>query len=119
MRTLVLDTGPVVALLDATDPEHARSTEIMHLLERNTLGPRTVVKFVAASRLRIEGCGGLNTLIRSVSLMEKYADTPMDFADATLILLADARKTRQICTLDRRGFVTYRTLDRKRFTVIP
>ena len=83
MRTLLLDTGPVVALLDATDPEHVRSrevladfrgelwttcavmTEIMHLLRRNTPGPRTVVEFVAASRLRIEACGDLNTLIRS------------------------------------------------------
>jgi len=47
---------------------------------------------------------------QAVLLMEKYADTPMDFADATLILLADVRKTRQICTLDRRGFTTFRAL---------
>jgi predicted nucleic acid-binding protein len=42
-------------------------------------------------------------------LMEKYSDTPMDFADATLVLLADALQVRDILTLGRRGFSAYRT----------
>jgi hypothetical protein len=41
--------------------------------------------------------------------MEEYADTPMDFADATLVLLAEALGIEDILTLDRRGFATYRT----------
>jgi len=41
--------------------------------------------------------------------MEKYADTPMDFADATLVLLADELETDSVFTLDRRGFETYRS----------
>ena len=61
----------------------------------------------------------LPDLEQAVLLIEKYADLPMDFADATLILLADVRKTRQICTLDRRGFTTFRALDGKGFTLIP
>lgn len=41
--------------------------------------------------------------------MEKYADTPMDFADATLVLAAAARELEEVCTLDQRGFSIYRT----------
>jgi len=45
----------------------------------------------------------------AVALMEKYADTPMDFADATLVLLAEALDVHDILTLDRSGFSTFRT----------
>ena len=40
--------------------------------------------------------------------MERYRDTPMDFADATLVLLADVLEVFDVLTLDRRGFSTYR-----------
>lgn len=42
-------------------------------------------------------------------LMDRYADTPMNFADATLVLLAGALETLDVSTLDRSGFSTYRT----------
>ena len=42
-------------------------------------------------------------------MMETYRDTPMDFADGTLVLLAEALETLEVLTLDRRGFSTYRT----------
>ncbi|MCY3863178.1 MAG: hypothetical protein OXG34_08865 [bacterium] len=38
-------------------------------------------------------------------------DTPMDFADATLVLLAERLAVSDILTLDRRGFNTYRLSD--------
>lgn len=40
--------------------------------------------------------------------MQRYADTPMDFADATLVLLAERLAIHEILTLDCRGFNTYR-----------
>lgn len=40
--------------------------------------------------------------------MKQYRDTPMDFADATLVLLAEELGLLDILTLDRRGFSTYR-----------
>lgn len=40
--------------------------------------------------------------------MHRYADTPMDFADATLVVLAGELETKQVLTLDERGFRTYR-----------
>jgi predicted nucleic acid-binding protein len=51
----------------------------------------------------------------AASLMERYNDTPTDYADATLVLLADALRLCTVLTLDRRGFTTYRTPSRKAF----
>lgn len=137
MKNVVLDTGPLVAVLNARDPEHDKCrdaladfrgqlwttvpviAEAMYLVRKHPLGPRTIAEFVASSRLRIEDCAGLGNLELAVGLIEKYADTPMDFADATLVILAHERRTRSICTLDRRGFTIYRTLDSQRFTVLP
>jgi hypothetical protein len=50
--------------------------------------------------------------------MEKYRDTPMDFADATLVIAADRVGVTDILTLDRRGFSTYRTAKRKPFRIV-
>jgi hypothetical protein len=50
----------------------------------------------------------LASLRAAVALMKQYRDTPMDFADATLVLLAEELGLLDILTLDRRGFSTYR-----------
>jgi len=42
----------------------------------------------------------------------------MDFADATLVMLADELGTTEILTLDRRGFSTYRTSRGQAFNLI-
>jgi uncharacterized protein len=58
-------------------------------------------------------------LTRASALMEKYRDIPMDFADATLVSLAEETDTGEILTLDRRGFGTYRMHGNKAFTLWP
>ena len=50
--------------------------------------------------------------------MKKYADTPMDFADATLVLLADETGCDHIVTLDERGFRTFRFRSTRRFQLV-
>lgn len=40
--------------------------------------------------------------------MERYADHPMDLADASLVVAAEALGTRRVFTIDRRDFGTYR-----------
>jgi uncharacterized protein len=40
--------------------------------------------------------------------MERYADLPMDFADASLVVLAEHLNHGRILTVDRRDFLTYR-----------
>lgn len=43
-----------------------------------------------------------------VELMEKYADLPMDMADASLVVLAEYLRHGRILTVDQRDFSTYR-----------
>ncbi len=50
--------------------------------------------------------------------MERYRDTPMDLADATLVALAEARGYRRIFTLDRH-FRVYRVGTRRTLTIVP
>jgi hypothetical protein len=47
-------------------------------------------------------------LRRAFELMEEYADHPMDLADASLIVAAEALATTRVFTIDRRDFRTYR-----------
>lgn len=50
--------------------------------------------------------------------MARFADLPMDFADATLVLLAEHLNTTWVFTLDRRDFGLYR-VGRRAFRLIP
>jgi predicted nucleic acid-binding protein len=51
--------------------------------------------------------------------MQKYQDRPMDLADASLVALAEERGLRDIFTLDRRDFQTYRLHGRQAFRIWP
>ncbi len=55
---------------------------------------------------------------RMRSLMEKYRDTPMELADASLVALAEARGLKRIFTLDS-DFYVYRIGDLEPFEVFP
>lgn len=132
----LLDTGPIVAFLDASDGEHqgvaaafeaftgrlvttsAVVVEAMHFLGSAPSGPALLVEFLLASQTEIADCTSLEDLTKAAELMAKYVDTPMDFADATLVLLGERLKIHAVCTLDRRGFRTYRTRRRKAFKLV-
>jgi hypothetical protein len=131
MRAWLLDTGPLVAYLDGGDPAHARVaarlgawtgrlcttcavvTEAMHFVSAHARGPSLLARFADQSGLLVYDCAQPGQLRHAAALMEQYADTPMDFADATLVLLAERLNLFDIATLDRRGFSTYRTRRRK------
>jgi len=51
--------------------------------------------------------------------MSKYADRPMDLADAALIRVAEREGIRRIFTVDRDDFSVYRLHGRARPTIIP
>jgi len=129
VSTWLLDTGPLVAYLTRDDPAHpevaarlddfagrlitssAVVTEAMHFLSPVRSGPRLLADFLAATATEVYDLSAPPELLEAVALMETYADTPMDFADATLLLLAEALGIAEILTLDRRGFSTFRTRD--------
>jgi predicted nucleic acid-binding protein len=55
---------------------------------------------------------------RMRSLMEKYQDTPMDLADASLVAVAEARRLKRIFTLDS-DFCVYKINGKEPFEVVP
>lgn len=57
-------------------------------------------------------------LMRMTEIMGKYHDTPMDFADASLVALAERLSLTKIFTIDRADFSTYRLHGRKPFHII-
>lgn len=53
------------------------------------------------------------------ALMERYADRPMDFADATLVRVAEREGLKTILTIDHADFETYRIGRNAKFRVLP
>jgi predicted nucleic acid-binding protein len=51
--------------------------------------------------------------------MVRYRDRPMDFADATLVHLAERESLTSVFTVDRDDFETYRIGSRQRFRIVP
>jgi len=51
--------------------------------------------------------------------MYKYSDLPMDFADATLVALAEETGLLNIYTLDKKGFSIYRLSKNRSFVIYP
>ena len=84
-------------------------TEALHLLPAQ-LGA-AVIELARGARWRIpDAATGLGHI---AELMRKYADRPMDFADASLVWAAEQTGAREILTTDR-DFETYRTRTRAR-----
>jgi predicted nucleic acid-binding protein len=122
---ILVDTGPLVALFDPQDGQHARCVKALKAIREpiitttpvlteafHMLGPASI----GSDRLRdfIE-TGGLSVwffdrpaLTRAFELMELYADHPMDLADASLVTAAEGLGTRRVFTIDRNDFETYR-----------
>ncbi len=53
-----------------------------------------------------------------VTIIERYADREMDFADATLVWLAELVNTLDVMTIDRRDFQVYRLRGGKAFNLV-
>lgn len=133
----LVDAGPLIALIDAGEPDHELCvstlqsirlpllttwpafTEAMYLLGRAAgwTGQRALWQLVLHEDLAI-GEGAATSTSRIAKLMERYADRPMDLADATLVALAEERNTKRIFTLDA-DFSIYRLHGRARFELIP
>jgi predicted nucleic acid-binding protein len=131
------DAGPLVALIDADEPDHERCrralaslrtpllttwpafTEAMYLLARagGDVGRDALWALLLSGRLEIAELSA-DALRRASKLMSKYADLPMDLADATLVALAEERNQHLIFTLDR-DFRVYRLRGRRSFDIVP
>jgi uncharacterized protein len=121
---VLVDTGPLVAWFDANDSYHASVsrfldryegelistwpvlTETCHLLPESLVP--SFMMWVARGGLTIADLPPSSALALA-DRMGKYADLPMDLADASLIWLAENLGVLDVLTLDRRDFGVYRT----------
>jgi hypothetical protein len=92
-------------------------TEAFHFLDR-PVGRTLLWDFVLSDAVRVEEI--LKSDIgRMRALMEQYADLPMDFADASLVAVAERLRIFRVFTLDRRGFTVFRPRHAESFEVFP
>jgi hypothetical protein len=92
-------------------------TELFHLLEPRH--DRTVVwRFLQSDAVTILPIAD-GDLPELEELMFQYRDRPMDFADATLVHLAQREGLSTVFTIDHNDFETYRIGGRRPFRIVP
>lgn len=132
---IIADTGFWVALANPNDDYHVLAqqkfamlsdplvttwpvmTEVCHLLLRRR-GTIAQLKFIEMYRQGVFTVFefDISYAERLDQLMKAYADLPMDLADASLVLLAEALNHGHILSTDRRDFHAYRWKNTKPFT---
>jgi len=114
---VLLDTGPIVALLDRNERYHQKSMAAIQELRKPLATCEAVI--AEACYLLRDLSGASETVIENVEkgvfqialtlpksaaavrrILRKYRDLPIDFADACLIRMAEELNTCEILTLD-------------------
>ncbi len=138
-RTQVLaDSGPLAALFNSSDHHHKRAlayfhshaphmrflttwgviSEVMYFLDFSANAQADFLEWLHACHgngsMEIAALG-VDDLPGLSAMMRKYADRPMDLADASLVWLANRTGVTDIITIDRADFAVYRTTKRKAF----
>jgi uncharacterized protein len=132
----LIDTGAILALLDREDHWHERCadalvnlrpplatsvavlTELFHLIGNHSGAIASAWGFLHSGAVTVRPIDDADLPVLE-ALMRKYADRPMDFADATLVHLAHRESLTTVFTIDHDGFETYRIDGRRRFRIVP
>lgn len=133
---VILDTGPWVALIDRSESKHlgcvrwfkdfsgslysteAVFTEVLYLLNFSINAQKAAFDFVLEHVVAIIP-PDIDSMLQTKKLMDKYADIPMDYADATLVCLAENAEISNIATFDQKDFSIYRFFKNRRFNLMP
>jgi hypothetical protein len=131
-----VDAGLLAALVDGDDQHHhacvvalkklreplgtvwPAPTEAMYLLAGQPRAQDAIWEMLARGAVRLLPLDS-DDIPRMRELMRKYADRPMDLADAALLRVAERQGIRTIFTVDRKDFSVYRLHGRLRPIVIP
>lgn len=130
---LLIDTGGLVAIANAKDHLHRPAlavlaeffgdlittwpavTEACHIVPAHLNA--ALLEKLAKPRWRILGMD--NAASRLAEMIWKYADRPMDLADASMMWAAEQTGTLRILTADKVDFEIYRTKTGKKLEVLP
>ena len=134
MKKILIDSGPLIALFDASDKYHSKAlkfiknnkyplittiasvTETLHLLDFNRNAQIDFIEWIHRGGVEIANIENTD-FGRLKELTEKYHDLPMDFADSCLVYLAEKNNFNTIATIDR-DFTIYRIKGRRKFKII-
>ncbi len=127
LSMIIVDTGFWLALANRNDAHHTQAMTVLANLHEPLITTWAVVTETCYILLTKMGnhaqVSFINNLYvgafkvfdlqphhgkRLCELMEQYADLPMDFADASLVVLAEHLGHGRILSVDRRDFNTYR-----------
>lgn len=132
----LIDTGALLALLDRDDRWHDPCVEafrasrlplltsalvlaeLFHLVGDEWRAVDAAWRLVRSQAVTVAPIADAD-LPALYALMARYRDRPMDFADATLVHLAEQEALADILTIDHDDFETYRIGGRRRFRITP
>ncbi|MBG7601130.1 MAG: PIN domain-containing protein [Gammaproteobacteria bacterium] len=126
-NTLITDTGYWYALLNKNDHYHQRAVEYTSVCTDKLITTWPVITetcymlysrcSIREARIFLDLCAAemfsifqleKEYMLRASWLMQKYADLPMDLADASMVILAEELGHGRILSTDQRDFHTYR-----------
>jgi len=133
---LIVDTGPLIAFLDATDPDHDRCEKLLQRSNEPRVVPVCVLVEVeymlrpwpdAFGVLLAEFDGGglelldlpVRWLLRAGELVDRYRDLSLGLVDATVVAATEMLTETKLATLDRRHFSVVRPAHTERLTILP
>lgn len=136
MKRVLVDTGPLVAIMSRADQHHQTCVETLPHLPGPLFSCWPVI--TEATWLLRRHAGAVQQLLSSISegflellpiqsaeageigkLMEKYKNIRPQLADAALVYLAERDDFDVIFTLDRRDFSVYQAGRKRAFRIIP
>ncbi|MDI6706747.1 MAG: PIN domain-containing protein [Bacillota bacterium] len=126
MKKCLIDAGPLIALFDKDDKFHISVkefikryegrlysswpviTEVLHMLDFNVSVQIDFLKWISRGALDVKQIS-IENISGIIDLSEKYSDVPMDFADASLIIISELENINEIISIDS-DFYIYRNI---------
>ena len=130
MPSIVIDAGPLIALFDRDDLHHSRAVEFVRgQRDRLITNLPVLTEAVFVLRFSVEAQRDLlwwahrsldidrstpDDLPRIITLFEKCRDMPADFADVSIVAMAERLDVSRVASVDR-DFAIYRMAGKRRF----
>jgi predicted nucleic acid-binding protein len=135
---LILDTGPIVALLDTADPEHERCVQLVERTREALVVPALVlvevdywllelygpdvwqlfVEDVARGAYRLHHLDE-SGVVRAAELERTYATLDLGLVDAAVVVTCEQLGETKVATLDRRDFSAVRPSHTQSLLILP
>ena len=133
---LILDTGPLVALVDRSDPDHDRCSELINSATEVRIVPvctlveieyhlrpwhggfSDLMRDVQAGRMEVH-LPNPAELARATALVEQYAGLPLGLVDAMVLACVERLREPKLATLDQRHFSVVRPIHVAHLQLLP